>query len=120
VLHLCQWGDEPPASSMSPLTSDLVQHKMFIFILHLTAWGLEPVVTHQTFWLESTGVCLFCSLRNPLLMHALHAMSHEAHKLQLLGLYSSAQKADSKGMFIPHRQDQFADPAGTAVCIIMG
>ena len=26
-------------------------------ILHLTIWGVEPVVTHQTSWLESTGVC---------------------------------------------------------------
>ncbi len=27
----------------------------FRFILHLTVWGVEPVVTHQTSWLESTG-----------------------------------------------------------------
>ncbi len=27
------------------------------FILYLTVWGVEPVVTHQTSWLESTGVC---------------------------------------------------------------
>ena len=26
-------------------------------IQHLTVWGVEPVVTHQTSWLESTGVC---------------------------------------------------------------
>ncbi len=26
------------------------------FILYLTVWGVEPVVTHQTSWLESTGV----------------------------------------------------------------
>ncbi len=24
---------------------------------NLTVWGVEPVVTHQTSWLESTGVC---------------------------------------------------------------
>ena len=24
---------------------------------YLTVWGVEPVVTHQTCWLESTGVC---------------------------------------------------------------
>ena len=24
--------------------------------LHLTVWGVEPIVTHQTSWLESTGV----------------------------------------------------------------
>ncbi len=27
-----------------------------VSILHLTVWGVEPVVTHQTSWLESTGV----------------------------------------------------------------
>ncbi len=27
-----------------------------IFALYLTVWGVEPVVTHQTSWLESTGV----------------------------------------------------------------
>ena len=27
------------------------------FIEYLTVWGVEPVVTHQTSWLESTGVC---------------------------------------------------------------
>ena len=26
----------------------------FHFIQHLTVWGVEPVVTHQTSWLEST------------------------------------------------------------------
>ncbi len=29
----------------------------FFFIQHLTVWGVEPVVTHQTSWLESTGIC---------------------------------------------------------------
>ncbi len=24
---------------------------------YLTAWGVEPVATQQTSWLESTGVC---------------------------------------------------------------
>ena len=28
------------------------------FISHLTVWDVEPVVIHQTSWLESTGVCL--------------------------------------------------------------
>ena len=28
-----------------------------LFISYLTVWGVEPVVTHQTPWLESTGVC---------------------------------------------------------------
>ena len=27
------------------------------FILDLTVWGVEAVVTHQTSWFESTGVC---------------------------------------------------------------
>ncbi len=26
------------------------------FMLYLTVWGVEPLVTHQTSWLESTGV----------------------------------------------------------------
>ncbi len=26
-------------------------------LVYLTVWGVEPVVTHQTSWLESTGVC---------------------------------------------------------------
>ena len=26
-------------------------------MLYLTVWGVEPVVTHQTSWLDSTGVC---------------------------------------------------------------
>ncbi len=29
----------------------------FHFILYLTVWGVEPVATRQTSWLESTGVC---------------------------------------------------------------
>ena len=27
-----------------------------VFILYLTVWGVEPAVTHQTSWLDSTGV----------------------------------------------------------------
>jgi len=30
---------------------------LYFFILYLTVWDVEPVVTHQTSWLESTGVC---------------------------------------------------------------
>jgi hypothetical protein len=42
--------DEPePESEPAQGTSQL--------ILLLTVWGVEPVVTHQTSWLESTGVC---------------------------------------------------------------
>ncbi len=26
-------------------------------MLHLTVWGVKPVVTHHTSWLEGTGVC---------------------------------------------------------------
>ena len=32
-------------------------HFCFHFILYLITWGVEPAVTHQTSWLESTGVC---------------------------------------------------------------
>ncbi len=44
--------DAPPAANaqVSPCIH---------FISYLTAWGVEPVVTHQTSWLESTGaVCV--------------------------------------------------------------
>ncbi len=37
-------------------------------ILYLTAWGVEPVVTHQTTWLENGGVRLHqtpCSSHSP-------------------------------------------------------
>jgi len=30
---------------------------VFMFIQHLTVWGVKPVVTHQKFWLKSTGLC---------------------------------------------------------------
>ena len=30
----------------------------FSFILYLTVWGVESVVTHQTSWLESTGLVI--------------------------------------------------------------
>ena len=30
---------------------------LFSFMLYLTIWGVGPIVTHQTSWLESTGVC---------------------------------------------------------------
>jgi len=47
------------------------------FILYLTVWGVEPVVTHQTFCLESTGVCggkaCETDLKGPLSMVSLHA-----------------------------------------------
>ena len=32
-------------------------HTIISSIIYLTVWGVEPVVTHQTSWLESTGVC---------------------------------------------------------------
>ncbi len=34
----------------------LIQYH-YLFILHFTIWGVKPVVTHQTSWLESTGLC---------------------------------------------------------------
>ena len=66
------------ASHHSPQTASNITCSFSFF--YLTAWVVEPVVTHQTSWLESAGVYSFCSLRNQLLMHALHAISHEAHK----------------------------------------
>ncbi len=31
----------------------------FAFGTRGRVWGVEPVVTHQTCWLESTGVCIW-------------------------------------------------------------
>ncbi len=28
-----------------------------MFTYYLTVWGVEPIVTHQTSWLVSTGAC---------------------------------------------------------------
>jgi len=47
----------------------LLQQRIFgfffnvFFILDLTVWGVEPVVTRQTSWLESTGACGFACQR---------------------------------------------------------
>ena len=30
---------------------------IFGFTLHLMVWGVEPIVTRQTSWLKSAGVC---------------------------------------------------------------
>ena len=38
----------------SCLYQRLLVHFLFKY---LTVWGVEPVVTHYTSWLESTGVC---------------------------------------------------------------
>jgi hypothetical protein len=40
----------PPCALLAQPEADLC----FMFILHLAFWGVEPVVTHQTSWLEST------------------------------------------------------------------
>ena len=32
------------------------KERVIPFMRHLAVWGVEPVVTHQTSWLESTGV----------------------------------------------------------------
>ncbi len=34
--------------------SDFVYH---VPIGNVTAWGVEPVITHRTSWLENTGKC---------------------------------------------------------------
>ena len=53
-------------SGQSPLHDSCRRHNLiclhafhfpFHFILYLTVWVVEPVVTHQTSWQESTGVC---------------------------------------------------------------
>jgi len=61
VFHV--WADrasEPHVHKQSyakPSRSKVEQRLRRLFILYLTVWGVEPVVTHQTSWLESTGVC---------------------------------------------------------------
>ncbi len=43
---------------MLPILRYAVGGSHFIFSsLYFTVWGVEPVVPHQTSWLESTGVC---------------------------------------------------------------
>ncbi len=34
----------------------MCKHLYSCFVLYLTVWGVEPVVTHEKSWLESTGV----------------------------------------------------------------
>ncbi len=48
--------DSVPAQALSQLQQWCTRYN-FMFILYLIVWGVEPVVTHQTSWLESTGVC---------------------------------------------------------------
>ena len=38
--------------------SSRLGQSIFVFILCLTVWGVEPDVTHQTSWLGSTGECV--------------------------------------------------------------
>ena len=42
---------------ISCLGDATTKERVIHFMQHLTVWGVEPVVTHQTSWLESTGVC---------------------------------------------------------------
>ena len=46
----------PPCQVSWPFTLLQFVHVIFLFMFYLTVWGVEPVVTHQTSWLESTGV----------------------------------------------------------------
>ncbi len=51
------WGGLTGCSAGDKATCFVVACvKCYHFLLYLTVWGVEPVVTHQTSWLESTGV----------------------------------------------------------------
>ncbi len=52
-VHIISMRPHPHGGLQAPQS---VCHHL-IFIMYLTVWGVEPVVTHQTSWLESTGVC---------------------------------------------------------------
>jgi len=59
VLHVAVQnikGDVHPGMSyVSPATQNHM-FSIFVFRLYFTVWGVEPDVTHQTSWLESTDV----------------------------------------------------------------
>ena len=42
-------------SKVDPALRHNAPNSYLAFVLYLTVWGVEPVVTHQTSWLESTG-----------------------------------------------------------------
>jgi len=47
----------PSGSEPALPTQPRQRRYSFVLISYLAVWGVEPVVTHQTSWLESTGVC---------------------------------------------------------------
>ena len=61
VLHVRAYrAAEPHVHKQSfarPPRIKVGQRLRQLFIVYLTVWGVEPVVTHQTSWLESTIVC---------------------------------------------------------------
>jgi len=46
------------ALDAAKVRSHLAHLASILLIQYLTVWGAEPVMTHQTSWLESTGVCV--------------------------------------------------------------
>ena len=50
------------------------------FILYLTVWGVEPAVTHQISWLESTGKPLSrtTAIGSDIEDHPQHRLKHSA------------------------------------------
>ncbi len=48
---------------LTDLCRPAVSANYFHCILYLTVWGVGPLVTHQTSWLESTGVCGVLTIR---------------------------------------------------------
>ncbi len=73
---------------------------------YLSVWGVEPVVTHQTSWLESTGVCgVWQDCGILLAMHELCCTACLVHQL----LHSG---------YIEHEDGQVSDasPLPDALC----
>ena len=57
-----------------------------LLIQYLTVWGAEPVVTHQTSWLDSTSVCPYWTHAGCpcLMLSQLHMLHEPASSLLLL------------------------------------
>ncbi len=70
--------------SLSPAGQE-VSH--FHFIQNLTVWGVEPVVPHQTSWLESTGVC---GNRQSAIQELCKAQHDSGFECQLMPISSAA------------------------------
>ena len=59
-------------NTATPAESDFKQIFHFHFITY--SLGVEPVVTHQTAWLESTGVCVNSNLLQSTHIHVVQCL----------------------------------------------